>query len=241
MNTIKLEGRGNVRMIAHRGLSGLEKENTCSAFVAAANREGYFGIETDVHCTADGHFVIFHDDNTRRVGLDALTIEESSFETLRALQLTDMDGKRGRSDLRSPTLEEYIGICRKYEKISVLELKNLFHAADIYKIAAVIEKMGWLENTIFISFQLKNLVILRRRFPGVAAQYLLDDFKPADLDTLRQHNLGLDIRYTALNREIVEAVHGIGEEVNCWTVNTPEDGQAMIDLGVDYITTNILE
>ena len=221
MNTIKLEGRGNVRMIAHRGLSGLEKENTCSAFVAAANREGYFGIETDVHCTADGHFVIFHDDNTRRVGLDALTIEESSFETLRALQLTDMDGKRGRSDLRIPTLEEYIGICRKYEKISVLELKNLFHAADIYKIAAVI--------------------ILRRRFPGVAAQYLLDDFKPADLDTLRQHNLGLDIRYTALNREIVEAVHGIGEEVNCWTVNTPEDGQAMIDLGVDYITTNILE
>ena len=170
-----------------------------------------------------------------------MTIEESSFETLRALQLTDMDGKRGRSDLRIPTLEEYIGICRKYEKISVLELKNLFHAADIYKIAAVIEKMGWLENTIFISFQLKNLVILRRRFPGVAAQYLLDDFKPADLDTLRQHNLGLDIRYTALNREIVEAVHGIGEEVNCWTVNTPEDGQAMIDLGVDYITTNILE
>ena len=42
------------RMVAHRGTSGLELENTNSAFVAAGNRS-YFGIETDVHRTADGH------------------------------------------------------------------------------------------------------------------------------------------------------------------------------------------
>jgi glycerophosphoryl diester phosphodiesterase len=35
MNTIKFENKGNIKMIAHRGLSGLEKENTCPAFVAA--------------------------------------------------------------------------------------------------------------------------------------------------------------------------------------------------------------
>lgn len=56
-----------------------------------------------------------------------------------------------------------------------------------------------------------------------------------------KNNLGLDIRYTNLTKEIVDAVHAAGLEVNCWTVNTKEDGEAMIDLGVDYITTNILE
>ena len=40
MNTIKID-KGQVKMIAHRGLSGLEKENTCAAFVAAGNRESY--------------------------------------------------------------------------------------------------------------------------------------------------------------------------------------------------------
>ena len=55
MNTIKLNDR-KAKIIAHRGLSGLEKENTCPAFVAAANRS-YFGIETDVHMTKDGKFV----------------------------------------------------------------------------------------------------------------------------------------------------------------------------------------
>ena len=62
MNTCKLETL-KPRMIAHRGVSGLERENTCAAFVAAGNR-GYFGIETDVHLTADGQYVIIHDDTT---------------------------------------------------------------------------------------------------------------------------------------------------------------------------------
>ena len=92
MDTIKIENKA-VKMVAHRGLSGIEKENTCSAFVAACNRATYFAVETDVHRTVDGQFVIFHDDNTARVGLDHLVIEESTFETLRKLQLVDIDGK----------------------------------------------------------------------------------------------------------------------------------------------------
>ena len=240
MNTIKIN-KGQVKMIAHRGLSGLEKENTCSAFVAAGNRESYYGIETDVHRTADGRFVIFHDDNTARVWVDSLIIENSSFETLRKLQLTDIDGKRGRSDLLIPTLEEYIGICRKYEKHCVLELKNQFKAGDIYKLLAAIDKLGYLEHVTFISFQLKNLIYLRRRYPEQPAQYLLHAWDEGSLDTLKKYNLGLDIRYTSLTGEIVERVHAAGLEVNCWTVNTKEDGEALVKLGVDYITTNILE
>ena len=76
MDTLHLQ-TPKPRMIAHRGLSGIELENTCSAFVAAGNRS-YFGIETDVHVTADGQFIIIHDDSTKRVGLDDLTVENST-------------------------------------------------------------------------------------------------------------------------------------------------------------------
>ena len=47
MDTIKFDKKKTV-MIAHRGLSGIETENTNSAFVAAGNRS-YYGIETDIH------------------------------------------------------------------------------------------------------------------------------------------------------------------------------------------------
>ena len=49
MNTIKMSTPKPL-MIAHRGLSGLEKENTNAAFIAAGNRS-YYGIETDVRKT----------------------------------------------------------------------------------------------------------------------------------------------------------------------------------------------
>lgn len=240
MNTIKLDSK-NVKMIAHRGLSGLEKENTNAAFVAAGNREKYFGIETDVHRTVDGRFVIFHDDNTRRVGLDKLVIEESTYDTLRKLQLTDIDGKRGRTDLVIPELLEYIRICQKYEKYCVLELKNEFKKEEVFQIVDCIKETGYLDHVIFISFALKNLVALREKYPKQPAQFLLDRWDRTSLDLLTKHHLGLDIYYKSLTKEIVDQVHGIGQEVNVWTVDTREDGEAMVALGVDYITSNILE
>ena len=216
MDTIKIENKA-VKMVAHRGLSGIEKENTCSAFVAACNRATYFAVETDVHRTVDGQFVIFHDDNTARVGLDHLVIEESTFETLRKLQLVDIDGKRGRIDLTIPTLMEYIEICKKYGKHCVLELKNEFKASDVYKIVSMIEKAGYLDHVIFISFALKNLIFLRRRY------------------------LGIDIYYKSATPDNVRKVHALGQEYNVWTVNEAVDGDALVAMGVDYITTNILE
>ena len=40
MDTIKID-KNNVKLIAHRGVSGIERENTAAAFVAAGNRSYY--------------------------------------------------------------------------------------------------------------------------------------------------------------------------------------------------------
>ena len=130
MDTIKIN-RGNTKMVAHRGVSGLELENTCAAFVAAGNRS-YYGVETDVHVTSDGQFIIIHDDNTGRVAAESMVVEESGYETLRALQLKQKDGTM-RTDLRLPSLEEYLSICKHYDKVCVLELKNPMEEAAVKK------------------------------------------------------------------------------------------------------------
>jgi len=242
VNTTKLDKQGsNVKMIAHRGLSGLEQENTCAAFVAAGNRETYFGIETDVHRTADGQFVIIHDDNTVRVSGVELKVEETDMQTLRQLRLQDKGGQSTRWDLVLPSLEEYIGICKRYEKTAVLELKNPMPEEDVCRIMETIARMEYTDRLIVISFSLDNLIYLRRHYPEQAAQYLLSSWKDGYIDILKEHNLGLDIYYPAVTSEVVEKVHGIGQEVNCWTVDKPEDAARMIACGVDYITSNILE
>ncbi|MEG1743060.1 MAG: glycerophosphodiester phosphodiesterase family protein, partial [Clostridia bacterium] len=113
MNTIKVDSK-QCKMIAHRGVSGLEKENTLAAFIAAGNRSHY-GVETDVHKTGDGKFVVIHDAETGRVAGDNINVETTSFEYIRKLTLKDIDGTKGRAELRIPTLAEYIRTCKKYE------------------------------------------------------------------------------------------------------------------------------
>ena len=233
---VKLPG---VRMVAHRGVSGLERENTCAAFVAAGNRS-YFGVETDIHRTADGQYIVFHDDNLARLLGDERVVEEMRFDELRALRLTDLDGN-ARGDLLLPTLQEYVNICKKYDKDCVLEIKNHFEPEDIENVIAIIRGIGWLERTIFISFDLPNMLCIRERLPQQRAQYLVSAFGEDLLDILTQNHLDLDIKYSSLSAEQVRACHEAGIEVNVWTVNEAADAERLAGYGVDFITSNILE
>ena len=180
---------------------------------------------------------------------DAVSFEITTQPKKGSIELSDdgsfvyspIDGKRGRIDLTIPTLMEYIEICKKYGKHCVLELKNEFKASDVYKIVSMIEKAGYLDHVIFISFALKNLISLRRRYPTQPAQYLIKEWDDKLLDTLEKYNLGIDIYYKSATPDNVQKVHALGQEYNVWTVNEAVDGDALVAMGVDYITTNILE
>ena len=242
MDTLKIN-RKNVKMIAHRGLSGLECENTAAAFIAAANRS-YYGIESDVHVTADGKFIMHHDDTTGRVFTSDLKISQCSYKEL-SLLCAKQDGKAApspfRRDLVIPTLEDYITICRRYSKTAVLEIKNEFTADNIHRLLEEIENLGFLENTVFISFVWENLIKIRTFKPHQALQFLTSSCEDGIIQKLIHHHIGLDAHFKSLTSDAVKRLHDVGLEVNCWTVNTTEDAEKLINLGVNYITTNILE
>ncbi len=90
--------------IAHRGLHDIDKdtpENSLAAFAAAAAR-GY-AIENDIHVTADGAVVVFHDNNLKRMcGVD-VNIEESTLSELRKYTLLD-------TNEHIPTLKECLDL-----------------------------------------------------------------------------------------------------------------------------------
>lgn len=240
MDTIRT-GLSGVKMIAHRGLSGIERENTAAAFIAAANRS-YFGIETDVRRTADGRFVLCHDDSLDRVsgGQSRLTVSSSSYDTLRSEKLPDTDGSI-RGDLIVPSLSEYASICKKYGKTAVLEIKEDFSDADIQRVCDEFRGIGILDSLCVISFSRSNLLCLRRLCPQVHAQLLVSSFEDELVPFLLRNRLGIDISYRALDAYSAGRLLGAGIEINVWTVNTEKDARRLAALGVGYITTNILE
>ena len=241
MDTIKIN-HGDAKMVAHRGVSKLERENTVSAFIAAGNRS-YFGIETDVRRTADGKFVLMHDGHTERTSVGNVRVEVASatYDELRAVTFTDIGSDVGRSDLHVALLEDYISICKKYGKVAVLELKNAFDEQSITDICKLIDGMGYLDGTHFITFYPDYIDWVRKYNPNQTISLLLKDFDEGWVERLEREKIGLDIYYKSLTRELTAALKAKGIYLNCWTVDDPECAEELISWGVDMITTNILE
>lgn len=239
MNTITFEKK-STRVVAHRGLSGIETENTNAAFVAAGNHS-YYGIETDIHRTADGRFVVCHDDDLKRVAGEAILVESSNLSELLNVVLFDKDGTKNREDLRPSVLENYISICKKYEKHCVLELKSDFTDEEIAEIINIIKDLEYLENVTFISFVYSNVEKIRKIVPNQSVQFLFSKFSDEIMAKLIEARIDIDVHYKALTKELVDLLHENGLKINCWTVDDKEKAEELSAWGVDYITTNILE
>ena len=237
-NTVKFN-KQNTLVVAHRGVSGLETENTCAAFVAAGNRT-YFGVETDVYRTADGKFIINHDGNLKRIAGEDLSVEQVSFDVLRAAVLYDKDGVK-RGDLHLASVDEYVRICKKYGKICVLELKSDFTNEEIARLCAIIEALDYLDGVIFIAFNMENLKKVRALYPEQPCQFLTGDVSDGMIKLLSDLKMDLDVHYASLTKERVDAFHQAGIKINCWTVDNAADGERLAAWGVDFITSNILE
>ncbi len=124
------------RNFAHRGLHKIDKsvpENSLPAFEAAA-RIGY-GVELDVHLTADGELVVFHDDDLNRVcGVDA-SVGETAWPELRDMRLCG-------TNERIPLLSEALAVIRNRCPL-IVELKRGRHDRELCrKTCAMLREYG---------------------------------------------------------------------------------------------------
>jgi len=163
------------RPIAHRGrhdLNNTRWENTLSAFEAAA--EGDFSIECDVHLSADGVPVVFHDAELKR-----LTGEEGFVYDRTAAELAQM--KVGGTADHVPTLAEMLALVRGRVPL-VIELKGVVGKDDglVAKVGDLLR--GYRGHAAIMSFD----HWLVRRFaadaPGIPAGLTAWKKEPAELE-----------------------------------------------------------
>ena len=236
---VEIGDKNGVRFIAHRGLSALYRENTVSSFKAAA-KENYFGIETDVHLTLDGKYVIIHDDNTARVSNVNIPVETSTLEKIREVTLKPKNGDVSDEGTKIPMLTDYLSVCKEGNKIAVLELKNHFDQKYIEEIIGIIKEMDYIDKMIFISFDWENCITLRKLSKDFKIQFLSCRYDKKLVPHLASNNFALDVYHRDLSKRKVKYMHDNGVAVNCWTVDSAKDAKRLIKCGVDFITTNVL-
>ncbi len=230
---MKLDCQYATEMIAHRGLSGLELENTIPAFRLAA-KHSYFGIECDVHRTDDGIYVISHDEDLRRVFNCDLCIKEHSYEELRVASLK-MDGIH-----YLPTLQDYLDICATSHKTAVIELKTIFTETEIQEILSICRLYP--VNVIFISFIYEDLELVRKSgFQGPLQVLYFKEITPEFIASVKAIQADVDIHHALATKKTIRLLHDHFIGVNVWTVDDEEVALRLMADGVDYITTDILE
>ena len=231
--------KSQTRLIAHRGFSSREVENTLPAFLLACREEGFAGVECDVQVTKDGKFVIFHDRDLKRMcGVD---IKVSDL-TLSELQYYPLFNNSGILDYRYhiPSIEEYLEVCKTHNKICVIELKSRMNFSQVKQLLDFVKKYEYLHNCIFISFHLYCLVFLRLLSKEAELQHICDYTVKKKGWILRRFRIGIDYKHTIIKPTEIALFKKYGLSTNSWTVNDPQIATKLMSYDIDFITTNYL-
>lgn len=159
------------RPIAHRGLHDAARpENSLAAFEAAA-AAGY-PIELDVHATADGEVVVFHDEDLLRMTGVAGPVAERSLSQLQALRLLD-------TAEAIPSLRDVLELVDGRVPV-VVELKGRGRPGPLERQTRRILADHRGEASVQ-SFNPRSLVWFRRHAPQLPRGMLASDFSDEDL------------------------------------------------------------
>lgn len=230
----------SVKMIAHRGLSYFYPENTLPSFYKACEY-GFKLIETDIEMTSDGYFVIMHDETVDRTTNGTGKVSDLTLSQIRQLTITGGNGIESYPDLRVPTLEDFLQLCKECSVTPVLELKANVNEGDVVRFLDILKKYGFETSAYCIGRSTSTFEMIRKLNKNITIQMLLDLTK-ANIDYCADlgANTQINVSYTQVTKDLVDYAHSKSVKVNCWTVNNVYDYQDLMSYGVDFISTDYL-
>jgi glycerophosphoryl diester phosphodiesterase len=210
-------------VIAHRGASSVELENSLAAF-RAAGPLGADGIELDVHNTLDGELIVHHDPSVL-----GLPIAQARSRDLAPLHLANGEP--------IPTLAQALDAIGPRLKVFV-ELKVLDPRWD----DRLLETLDRGPNPKGYAIHSFGSHVIRRfadKRPGLSRGILSEEETRNPKQTLDDaHAQTLWQERKTLNEHLVRAVHDLDAQIIAWTVDGVSDIERFVRLGVDGICTN---
>jgi glycerophosphoryl diester phosphodiesterase len=225
---------------AHRGGAGEHPENTLPAF-AAAVALGYRYLETDVHATADGVLLAFHDDRLDRVTDRTGVIASLRYDEVRPARVAGTEP--------IPLFAELLGAFPD-TRFNV-DVKS---DAAVAPLVATIVRTDAYDRVCVGSFSDRRLAIVRAALGprvcttlgprAVAALRAFAWWTPGTArEVTRRGGACAQVpvrfgRVPVVDARFVDAAHRLGLPVHVWTIDDPAEMERLLDLGVDGIITD---
>jgi glycerophosphoryl diester phosphodiesterase len=219
---------------AHRGGAGHFPENSWRAFEHAVGL-GYAYLETDVHATADGQLVAFHDKTLDRVTDAAGVVAELPYAAVAAARIGGSEP--------IPLLADLLGAWPDV-RFNV-DVKD---AGAVGPLAGVLGRAAAWDRVCVTSFSGRRLSATRRALarpvcmatpPGEIG--LLQAGVPPGALAGRLARLSIrcaQVPVRVATRRFIRRAHAAGLQVHVWTVNDRELMGELLDRGADGIMSD---
>jgi len=234
-----LDSRGPLAF-AHRGGAAEGDENTAEAFGRAVAL-GYRYVETDVHATADGVPVVFHDPSLQRLTGTAGRVADLRWADLAALRVGGAGAVPRLDDVLAAWPQGRFNIDVKADDAAGPTVE-------------AIRRAGAADRVLLASFSDARLARIR----GLAGPEIATSLGRRDVLRLRVSSLAgtrprlpasaaaaqVPVRFgrlTVVDRRFVTRAHRLGLQVHVWTIDDPAEMHRLLDLGVDGIMTDRIE
>jgi glycerophosphoryl diester phosphodiesterase len=210
-------------VIAHRGASGYEYENSRAAFRRAVMLDAD-GVELDVHATRDGDIVVHHDPDLPGVGPIALLTSSEARQV------------RIRNGETLPLLQEVLDLVGDHDVW--IEVKSLPCAHDP-ALLAVLDAGPAPHRYAVHSFDHRIVRRLGETRPSLPRGILLSAYLDDPVGALRAVGATtLWQEWKLVDEDLVDAVHAADCRLIAWTVNEVGDLEHLVRLGVDGLCGN---
>jgi glycerophosphoryl diester phosphodiesterase len=244
------------QVVAHRGASARNAEHTLGAYLAALD-EGAEALECDVRLTADGHLVCVHDRDLRRTASQTGLVS-----TMELAQLDELDfasWKNPWADLddegldADPDLTKVLTLRRLLETVAAyprrvdlaIETKHPTRFGGLVekRLVEMLAQFGWLgadSPVRVMSFSWVALKRVERLAPDLDVVFLMDS--PGEW--LRARPIARSDWIAGPGIELLrtrpQVIRKIGERsrLHVWTVNTEQDLDLCLELGVEAVITD---
>lgn len=215
-----------MQIIAHRGASALEPENTLKSFIKAI-KLGVDMVECDVRTTSDGQLVVHHDPN-----LDRTTDGRGPLKNKTLSELSQLDAGDGE---RIPTLREALDTVRGEVGV-VIEVKD---PGSEEKILNLVKEEKMTTDVIIASFYHKVSLKLKSLDSEISTGIIFA------CQPVNSVSMALDAQadimfpqYQYLSKLMVDDAHNHGIKVVAGVIDDPVRVAKVISWGVDALVTN---
>jgi glycerophosphoryl diester phosphodiesterase len=220
---------------AHRGGAAEGDENTAAAF-ARSVAMGYRYIETDVHASADGVVVVFHDETLARMAGRSERVRDLPWRELEPLGV--------------PRLDDVLGAWPKVR--FNIDVKD---DSGVEPTIEVVRRTGALDRVLLASFSDARVARMRAAFgPDLATSLGMRGVArlwAASRTGLGARRIGASVAAAqvpprqgpvrVVDERFVRYCHRLGVQVHVWTIDAPDRMHELLDLGVDGIMTDRID